>query len=138
LIGLNLQKTKTTQRKTKENTMEVLFGITGKDFVLVAADTAAARSVVVMKHNEDKSRALNDNTIMLYSGEAGDTVQFAEYIQRNVQLYSIRNNVQLSTKEAAHFTRKELAESLRSRVKKYHISISLFSFIIIIFLSFTL
>ena len=118
--------------------MEVLFGITGKDFVLVAADTAAARSVVVMKHNEDKSRALNDNTIMLYSGEAGDTVQFAEYIQRNVQLYSIRNNVQLSTKEAAHFTRKELAESLRSRVKKYHISISLFSFIIIIFLSFTL
>ncbi|TPX34016.1 hypothetical protein SmJEL517_g03261 [Synchytrium microbalum] len=96
--------------------MEVLIGITGKDFVLCAADATAARSIVVMKSGEDKSRELNKNTLMLYTGEAGDTVQFAEYIQRNIQLYTIKNGIQLSTTATANFTRRELADSLRSRV----------------------
>ncbi|KAH6653694.1 proteasome component C11 [Verticillium dahliae] len=33
---------------------------------------------------------------MAFSGEAGDTVQFAEYIQANAQLYSMRNETDLS------------------------------------------
>ena len=28
---------------------------------------------------------------MLVTGEAGDTVQFAEYIEKNIQLYKMRN-----------------------------------------------
>lgn len=70
-----------------------------------------------MKHGEDKSRELNKHTLMLYTGEPGDTVQFAEYIQRNIQLYGIRNGIPLSTKATANFTRRELASSLRSRVR---------------------
>lgn len=96
--------------------MEALIGITGKDFVLVAADVVVARSIVVMKSGEDKSRDLNEHITMLFSGEAGDTVQFAEYIQRNVQLYGICNDLPMSPKAAASFTRRELADSLRSRV----------------------
>ncbi|KAI8393684.1 nucleophile aminohydrolase [Radiomyces spectabilis] len=95
--------------------MECLFGITGKDFTLLVADTNSARSIVVMKSTEDKSRDLNDSTVMLYSGEPGDTVNFAEYIQRNIKLYSIRNGIELSPKAVATFTRRELADSLRSR-----------------------
>ncbi|CAG8780885.1 12288_t:CDS:2, partial [Gigaspora rosea] len=95
--------------------MEFLIGITGKDFVLTASDTSAARSITVMKSNEDKSCDLNKHNIMLYAGEAGDTVNFAEYIQRNVRLYGIRNGIELTPKAAATFTRKELATSLRSR-----------------------
>lgn len=96
--------------------MECLFGITGKDFTLLAADTTSARSIVVMKGNENKSRILNEHTVMLFTGEPGDTVNFAEYIQRNIQLYKIRNGMDLSPKAAANFTRRELADSLRSRV----------------------
>lgn len=96
--------------------MEALLGIQGKDFVLLAADVVIARSIVVMKTGEDKSRQLNDQVVMLFSGEAGDTVQFAEYIQANSQLYTIRHDLPLSTRAAANFTRKELANSLRSRV----------------------
>ncbi|ORY97931.1 nucleophile aminohydrolase [Syncephalastrum racemosum] len=95
--------------------MECLFGITGKDFTLLAADTTSARSIVVMKGNENKSRILNEHTVMLFTGEPGDTVNFAEYIQRNIQLYKIRNGMDLSPKAAANFTRRELADSLRSR-----------------------
>ncbi|CAG8634488.1 3580_t:CDS:2, partial [Cetraspora pellucida] len=101
--------------------MEFLIGITGKDFVLTAADTSAARSITVMKSTEDKSRDLNKHNIMLYSGESGDTVTFAEYIQRNVRLYGIRNGIELTPKAAATFTRKELATSLRSRPHLYWI-----------------
>ncbi|OZJ06936.1 hypothetical protein BZG36_00179 [Bifiguratus adelaidae] len=95
--------------------MECLFGITGKDFTLLAADEVAARSIVVMKSKEDKSRTLSPHILLLYTGEPGDTVNFAEYIQRNVRLYGIRNDIELSPKAAANFTRRELAESLRSR-----------------------
>lgn len=96
--------------------MECLFGITGAGFTLLAADTISARSIVVMKGTEDKSRQLNAHTVMLYTGEPGDTVNFAEYIQRNIKLYGIRNGIELSPKATATFTRRELADSLRSRV----------------------
>lgn len=48
-------------------------------------------------------------------------MQFAEYIQANVQLYGMRNNSmwQLSPPAVASFIRRELARSLRSRVRCY-------------------
>lgn len=95
--------------------MECLFGITGNGFTLLSADTVSARSIVVMKGSEDKSRQLNAHTVMLYSGEPGDTVNFAEYIQRNIKLYGIKNGIELNPKATANFTRRELADSLRSR-----------------------
>ncbi|EGF78575.1 hypothetical protein BATDEDRAFT_30482 [Batrachochytrium dendrobatidis JAM81] len=102
--------------------MEVLLAITGKDFVLTAADDTTARSIVVMKRGEDKSRELTNHTLMVYSGEAGDTVQFAEYIQCNSRLHSIRHGIELSTNAIASFTRMELATSLRSR-NPYHVNV---------------
>ncbi|KAI3630491.1 hypothetical protein MIR68_003001 [Amoeboaphelidium protococcarum] len=100
--------------------MEALFGITGKDFVLLAADKVVARSIMVMKATEDKSRDLSGHIAMVYSGENGDAVTFAEYIQRNVQYYGIKHEIGLSTAAAANFTRRELAQSLRSR-KPYNV-----------------
>lgn len=34
---------------------------------------------------------LSEKILLLCVGEAGDTAQFAEYIQKNVQLYKMRN-----------------------------------------------
>ncbi|EFY87961.1 putative proteasome subunit beta type-2 [Metarhizium acridum CQMa 102] len=73
------------------------------------------RGATILKADDDKTRALNKHTLMAFSGEAGDTVQFAEYIQRNAQLYSMRNETDLSPSGLAHFVRGELATSLRSR-----------------------
>ena len=96
--------------------MEALFGITGKNFVLLAADDMCAHSIVIMKKGEDKTRSLNKHNVMMFSGEAGDTVNFAEYIKGNIQLYSIRNGIELSPDEVAKYTRRELADALRTRV----------------------
>ena len=60
--------------------------------------------------------ALNTHTLMAYSGEAGDTVQFAEFVSANVSLYTIRNeSTELTPSAVASFVRGELARSLRSR-----------------------
>lgn len=53
---------------------------------------------------------------MAVSGESGDTTQFAEYIAKNIQLYKMRNGYELSAKEAAAFTRRNLADALRTGV----------------------
>ncbi|CAG8487040.1 8075_t:CDS:2 [Ambispora gerdemannii] len=95
--------------------MECLFGLVGKDFAITVSDATSIQSIVVMKHTEDKSRNLNKHIIMLYAGEPGDTVNFAEYIQRNVRFYEIKNGIELSPQAAAKFTRRQVAESLRSR-----------------------
>jgi 20S proteasome subunit beta 4 len=51
-------------------------------------------------------------------------VQFAVYILANAQLYSMRNETDLSPSALAHFVRGELASSLRSR-KPYNVNLLL-------------
>ncbi|KAF9489909.1 proteasome component Pre1 [Pleurotus eryngii] len=95
--------------------METSFALTGKGYVIVASDTTAARSIVKMKIDEDKVKALGPHLLMAHSGEPGDTLQFAEYVERNIRLYNIRHNYSLSPSAAASWVRRSLAESLRSR-----------------------
>ncbi|KAG9313745.1 nucleophile aminohydrolase [Chiua virens] len=95
--------------------MEISFALTGKGYVIVAADTIAARSIVKMKNDQDKIKELSSHLLMAYSGEPGDTIQFAEYVERNIRLYQIRNLYPLRPSAAASWIRRSLAESLRSR-----------------------
>jgi len=53
--------------------MEVLLGITGKDFTIIAASKAAMRGATILKASDDKTRELNKHNLMAFSGEAGDT-----------------------------------------------------------------
>ena len=96
--------------------MEVLIGVRGPGYVLLASNLNQVRGITVMKPDDDKSRLLNAHNLLLYSGESGDTVQFAEYVTANVALYSRRNEEQeLHTDAVASYVRRELAQSLRSR-----------------------
>lgn len=47
---------------------------------------------------------------MATSGVAADGVNFGEYIQKNLKLYELNNDVKLSTSAAAHFIRGEVPE----------------------------
>ncbi|KAH8989630.1 nucleophile aminohydrolase [Lactarius hatsudake] len=82
---------------------------------LIAADTTSARSIVKMKVDEDKIKTLSPHLLMAYSGESGDTIQFAEFVERNIRLYQIRNLYPLRPQSAASWIRRSLADSLRSR-----------------------
>ncbi|VEL23991.1 unnamed protein product [Protopolystoma xenopodis] len=95
--------------------MECLIGVRFNDFVLLATDTQAISSIISLKKDFDKMFRMSRRVLMGVCGEQGDAVQFAEFIQQNMQLYEIRNGYELSPKSAAYFTRKNLADSLRSQ-----------------------
>ncbi len=58
--------------------MDVLLGITLKDGALIATSKAAVRGISILKATDDKTRALNDHSLMAFTGEAGDTGMFLE------------------------------------------------------------
>lgn len=85
---------------------------------MICSDSTAVQSIVTMKHDEDKLVPVDSHKVFALSGEAGDRVNFSEYIIANVRLYALRNDRKLSTKAVAHFTRGELATALRK--SPYH------------------
>ena len=91
------------------------FGLVGKkhNFVIVAADRSAARSILVFKQDEDKVLELDESKLLGSCGSAPDGVAFTEYIQKNVTLYEIDSGTRLTTKATANFVRNELATALR-------------------------
>ncbi|KDD76170.1 proteasome subunit protein [Helicosporidium sp. ATCC 50920] len=93
--------------------MDFLAGIKGKDFVLVCGDTRAVQSIVQMKNTEDKLVPIDDHKLFGLSGEAGDRVNFSQYLIANIKLYALRNDMSMSTKAIASYTRNELATALR-------------------------
>ena len=96
--------------------MQFLLGVKTKEFVLLCADKSEFLSgAISLKDNATKTYRLGDQTAMAAFGEGGDPVQFCEYIEKNLKLYKMRNNYELSPNAAAHFARRELALSLRSR-----------------------
>jgi len=95
--------------------MDCVIALKGNGYVLIAADTSFARSIVVMKQDEDKIRQLDSHKILGMAGEQGDREQFGEYVERNLALTYFRTGCPLSTSAAASWTRNQLAKSLRSR-----------------------
>jgi 20S proteasome subunit beta 4 len=96
--------------------MDVLIGITTAESVIIATSKAAVRGVTVLKATDDKTRELTEHSLIAFTGEAGDTVQYAEYLQANIRLYGTRHGFEMSSKAVSSFARNELASALRSRV----------------------
>ena len=49
--------------------MDSIFGICGKDWVIVAADTLVNRSIFTLKHDEDKIMILDNFKVLGAAGE---------------------------------------------------------------------
>jgi len=91
---------------------EALFGLCGKDFVILAADMQAAHSIIRVKSDADKIRQVED-MLFAATGPSSDVHNFVEFVEKNIKLHTLRTGLKLSTKAAANFTRNELASSLR-------------------------
>jgi len=51
---------------------------------------------------------LDSHKLLAGSGVAADTVNFTEFIQKNLKLYELNNDLKLDTHAAANFIRKEV------------------------------
>ena len=88
-------------------------GLVGDGFTLVVADANAWRSIMVFKNDQDKIMNLDESKIMGLAGPTADCSNFSEYVQKNMTLYELNNNMRLSTWATANFIRGELATALR-------------------------
>ena len=93
--------------------MDSTFGICGKDFVILVSDTAVNRSIMTLKHDDDKIMQLNKFKVMSCSGEQTDRDQFSKYIMRNLQLLEYRTGHEPDVESTAQFIRSEMATALR-------------------------
>lgn len=79
---------------TATNTMaDSLLGLCGDDWVILASDSTCARSVLVLKGDEDKIFPLDNNKILGCQGEDSDRSQFCEYVQKNITLHTLRTGM---------------------------------------------
>eukprot|EP00953_Heterococcus_sp_UTEX-ZZ885_P018619 10397-Heterococcus_DN1.PRE.4 len=112
--------------------MDSLFGVSGQGlqrcslsfngttlqqllrFVVLAADAQVARSILLYQSDKDKIKALDSHKLLAAAGPQADCNIFGEYIQKNLALYELNNELRLTTAAAANFVRRELATALRS------------------------
>jgi len=66
--------------------MDSVFGICGKDWCIVVADTNVNRSIFALKSDEDKIMVMNKSKVCAASGEQTERYQFTNYIMRNLNL----------------------------------------------------
>lgn len=60
--------------------------------------------------------------MMEVTGEPGDSIQFANYISKSIQLYNTRNGYELSPGAAATYIQRNLANYLRERTP-FHVNL---------------
>ena len=84
------------------------------DTVVIAADQGNARSILLYQKNLDKVRPLSSHSAVGVSGPNCDSVNFTEFIAKNLKLYELSNDgTKLSVHAQASFAREELAYALR-------------------------
>lgn len=70
--------------------MQSLIGISGKDYVILAADSTCQSSILLIKDDLDRIYEPDDRFAFSCVGEPGDDTAYAEYITRNIQLNKFR------------------------------------------------
>lgn len=78
----------------------------------------------IIRADETKIHRLSEFSVLAAVGDGGDTLQFTDYISKHLQLYKITNGYHLSAHSAAHFTRKTLADYIRTNTR-YQVSMLL-------------
>ena len=95
--------------------MDSIFGFQGQDYVVLGTDCSAQMSIIRLKDDESKIFPLDERKLLACAGESSDRSEFANLIQKNVQLHYYRNGYSLNTFGTAQYIRSFLAESIRSR-----------------------
>jgi len=92
-----------------------LLGYRTDKFVVLASDKSAfAFGALRISNNASKEYQLGEKLYMTAIGEAGDADNFGDWAKRNIYLYKLRHNYELSPHAAHHWLRKNIANNLRT------------------------
>ncbi|KAI6181632.1 Proteasome subunit beta type-2 [Aphelenchoides besseyi] len=92
-----------------------LIGYRTDKFVILCSDkTAFKYGALKVSNDASKEYQLGSHMTMTVIGESGDADNFGDWAKRNIYLYKLRHNYELSPYSAYHWLRKSIAENLRS------------------------
>mmetsp|Transcript_50113 Transcript_50113/g.99821 ORF Transcript_50113/g.99821 Transcript_50113/m.99821 type:complete len:199 (-) Transcript_50113:190-786(-) len=92
---------------------DAIIGFVGADYVLIATDQNAGRSIMVYQQDADKIMELDSHKLLGVGGDPADCVQEPEYFKKNIALNYYRNSVPMSTHAVANYMRGEKSAKLR-------------------------
>ena len=95
--------------------MDCIFGITGNDYVILAADRNVAQSIVKMSDDDKKMVNIGEKQILGSCADVSVRKEFTKLVKANLNYNFYRYDSKLLTSEAAQFTRNMIWDSLRSR-----------------------
>jgi len=93
--------------------MDTIISLNGKGFGISAIDTLSFKSFLITKNNLNKFIEIGKNKFLAVSGYPGDVIQFTDFLQKTIQLYTLKTGLSLSTRSVANCIRKELSDCLR-------------------------
>ncbi|ABW98254.1 prsB4 (nucleomorph) [Hemiselmis andersenii] len=93
--------------------MDTIISLNGKGFGICAIDTLSFKSFLITKTNLNKYIEIGKNKFLAVSGYPGDVIQFTDFLQKTIQLYTLKTGLTLSTRSVANCIRKELSDCLR-------------------------
>ncbi|KAI6232613.1 Proteasome subunit beta type-2 [Aphelenchoides fujianensis] len=92
-----------------------LVGYRTEKFVLLVSDKVSFKyGALKVSDDASKEYQLGSHTYMSVIGESGDADNFGDWAKRNIYLYKLRHNYELSPRSAHHWLRKSIADNLRS------------------------
>ena len=100
--------------------MDSVFGIRGKDFVIIVAETTINHSVFKLRTQFDKTIDLSKSCVAVFAGDHADRSNFGSFMKRNIDYSRFKNGIDLTVNETANFMRTKLAEALRKQPYQVH------------------
>lgn len=95
--------------------MDCVFGITGNDFVIIAADRNVAQSIIKLQDDDKKILSLGENQLLGSVADVSVRKSFTKLVKANLSYNYFRYGNRLLTSEVAQYTRNTVWESLRSK-----------------------
>jgi len=93
--------------------MDALFGVAGRDFVVLASDTYFRNNVVVSKTDHIRCTKISDSVAVITAGDQGDCDRTTQYIFETLKFEQMANGLKITEKTYASVLQKYVHEKLR-------------------------
>ncbi|KAK6090296.1 hypothetical protein P3W45_000653 [Vairimorpha bombi] len=94
--------------------MESAVALKGKDFVIIATDSAVKNSYLVLKREEDKFININDKVLFTYLGDQGDAFRTANFVSEKLIYEEVDNNLLITPSLTANLIQNITHSGLRT------------------------
>ncbi|EHY66428.1 20S proteasome subunit beta 4 [Nematocida ausubeli] len=93
--------------------MDALFGVAGKDYVILACDTMYRNNILVPKSDHNKCIEINNKSAVISGGNLGDCDRVVQGVLEGLRYESIAHGLNITEKVFASALQMEIHSKLR-------------------------